>query len=105
MYCHKGYETSFLSVTVLEGIVVWCKLFCSFFHINIKSKPIADQNIVTNTLLECGFKDIAVERINVTFTFSSIEEYTQFNQSIAAPINAMLADQSPEKRRDLESCY
>jgi ubiquinone/menaquinone biosynthesis C-methylase UbiE len=62
---------------------------------------LADQNIVTNALLECGFKDIIVERINVIFTFSSAEEYTQFNQSIAAPINAMLAGQSPERREEI----
>ncbi|MFY9964455.1 MAG: methyltransferase domain-containing protein [Nitrososphaeraceae archaeon] len=62
---------------------------------------LADQNIVTSALLECGFKDIAFERINVIFTFSSAEEYTQFNQAIAAPINAMLADQSPEIREEI----
>ena len=62
---------------------------------------LADQNIVTNALLECRFKDIVVERINVIFTFSSAEEYTQFNQSIAAPINAMLAGQSPERREEI----
>lgn len=62
---------------------------------------LADQNIVTNALLDCGFKDTIVERINVIFTFSSAEEYTQFNQSIAAPINAMLAGQSPERREEI----
>lgn len=56
---------------------------------------LADQSIIIDALSKCGFKDIAVERINVIFTFSSAEEYTQFNQAIAAPINAMLADQAP----------
>jgi ubiquinone/menaquinone biosynthesis C-methylase UbiE len=62
---------------------------------------LADQSIITNALSECGFKDIAVERINVIFTFSSAEEYTQFNQAIAAPINAMLADQSQERKEEI----
>jgi ubiquinone/menaquinone biosynthesis C-methylase UbiE len=62
---------------------------------------LADQSIITNVLSECGFKDIAIERINVIFTFSSAEEYTQFNQAIAAPINAMLADQSPERKEEI----
>ncbi|MGH9977164.1 MAG: class I SAM-dependent methyltransferase, partial [Nitrososphaeraceae archaeon] len=62
---------------------------------------LADQSIITDTLSECGFKDIAVERINVIFTFSSAEEYTQFNQAIAAPINAMLADQSQERKEEI----
>ena len=66
---------------------------------------LADQSIITDALSKCGFKDIAVERINVIFTFSSPEEYTQFNQAIAAPINAMLADQSQERKEEIWSCH
>jgi enediyne biosynthesis protein CalE5 len=62
---------------------------------------LADQSIITDALSECGFKDIVVERINVIFTFGSAEEYTQFNQAIAAPINAMLADQSQERKEEI----
>jgi len=62
---------------------------------------LADQDIITDALSKCGFKDIVVERINVIFTFSSPEEYTQFNQAIAAPINAMLADQSRERKEEI----
>ena len=62
---------------------------------------LADQSIITDALSKCGFKDITVERINVIFTFSSPEEYTQFNQAIAAPINAMLADQSQERKEEI----
>lgn len=62
---------------------------------------LADQKIITSTLSECGFKDVAVERINIIFTFSSAEEYTQFNQAIAAPINAMLADQSQVRKEEI----
>jgi enediyne biosynthesis protein CalE5 len=62
---------------------------------------LADQSIITDALSKCGFKDIVVERINVIFTFSSPEEYTQFNQAIAAPINAMLADQSRERKEEI----
>jgi len=62
---------------------------------------LADQGIITGALSECGFKDIAVERFNIIFTFSSAEEYTQFNQAIAAPINAMLADQTQERKKEI----
>ena len=62
---------------------------------------LADQGIITGALSECGFKDIVVERFNVIFTFSSHEEYTQFNQAIAAPINAMLADQTQERKKEI----
>ena len=60
---------------------------------------LADQKALTDALSECGFKSVTVERINVIFTFSSAEEYTQFNRAIAAPINAMLADQ-PQARKE-----
>ena len=62
---------------------------------------LADQSIITDALSKCGFKDTVVERINVIFTFGSPEEYTQFNQAIAAPINAMLADQSQERKEEI----
>jgi len=62
---------------------------------------LADQSIIIDALSKCGFKGIVVERINVNFTFSSAQEYTQFNQAIAAPINAMLADQSPERKEEI----
>ena len=62
---------------------------------------LADQGIITGALSECGFKDIVVERFNVIFTFSSAEEYTQFNQAIAAPINVMLADQTQERKKEI----
>ena len=60
---------------------------------------LADQKALTDALSDCGFKSVTVERINVIFTFSSAEEYTQFNRAIAAPINAMLADQ-PQARKE-----
>ncbi|MGH9982363.1 MAG: class I SAM-dependent methyltransferase [Nitrososphaeraceae archaeon] len=66
---------------------------------------LADQKITEAALSETGFKDIAVERMNVIFTYNSPEEYTHFHQAILAPGHALLADQSQEKRRDMECCY
>src|SRR5919106_666094 len=59
---------------------------------------LADQRITETALSETGFKDIAVERMNVIFTYSSPEEYTHFHQAILAPAHALLADQSPIRK-------
>lgn len=62
---------------------------------------LADQSITETALSETGFKDIAVERMNVIFTYSSPEEYTHFHQAILAPAHALLADQPPKRKEEI----
>jgi ubiquinone/menaquinone biosynthesis C-methylase UbiE len=62
---------------------------------------LADQRITETALLETGFKDIAVERVNVTFVYNDPEEYTHFHQGILAPAHALLADQSPKRTEEI----
>ena len=62
---------------------------------------LADQKITEAALSETGFKDIAVERKNVIFTYSSPEDYTHFHQAILAPAHALLADQSQERKTEV----
>jgi hypothetical protein len=63
---------------------------------------LADQNVLlSNALLESGFKDVAIEKMNVTFTFDSPEEYTRFHQAIAAPVHAMLANEAQERKEEI----
>ena len=62
---------------------------------------LADQKITEAALSETGFKDIAVERMNVIFTYSSPEDYTHFHQAILAPAHALLADQSQERKTEV----
>ena len=61
---------------------------------------LADQRVTETVLSETGFKNIAVERMNVIFTYSSPEEYTHFHQAILAPAHAMLADQPPKRKEE-----
>lgn len=61
---------------------------------------LADQSIIEAALSEIGFKDIAIERMNVIFTYSSPEDYTHFHQAILAPAHALLADQTQERREE-----
>jgi ubiquinone/menaquinone biosynthesis C-methylase UbiE len=62
---------------------------------------LADQTITETALFETGFKDIAIERTNVIFTYSSPEEYTRFHQAILAPAHALLADQSSKRKEEV----
>jgi ubiquinone/menaquinone biosynthesis C-methylase UbiE len=62
---------------------------------------LADQRITETALSETGFKDIAVERMNVIFTYSSPEEYTHFHQAILAPAHVLLADQSLKRKEEV----
>jgi ubiquinone/menaquinone biosynthesis C-methylase UbiE len=62
---------------------------------------LADENILKNSFINCGFKDINIERINVAFEFDSAEEYTNFTKDIAAPVLAMLADQSLDRKEQI----
>ena len=62
---------------------------------------LADQRITETTLSETGFKDIAVQRMNVIFTYNSAEEYTHFHQAILAPAHALLADQTPTRKEEI----
>ena len=59
---------------------------------------LADETILKNSFIRCGFKDIEIERINVTFEFDTVEEYTNFTKDIAAPVLAMLADQTSDHK-------
>ena len=62
---------------------------------------LADETILKNSFIRCGFKDIEIERINVTFEFDTAEEYTNFTKDIAVPVLAMLADQTSDHKEKI----
>jgi hypothetical protein len=62
---------------------------------------LADENTLKNSFINRGFKDINIERINVTFEFDSAEDYTKFTQDIAAPVHAVLANQTLERKEHI----
>ncbi|MGA7690971.1 MAG: hypothetical protein WCA61_01550 [Nitrososphaeraceae archaeon] len=45
-------------------------------------------------MVNAGFKDVNTERLNAVFEFNSAEDYTLFQQAIAAPVIAMLANET-----------
>lgn len=59
---------------------------------------LADVTVLEQALSKAGFTDIRSERLTVTFEWASAEAYTGFQQAIAAPINAMLANEPLDRQ-------
>jgi ubiquinone/menaquinone biosynthesis C-methylase UbiE len=62
---------------------------------------LSDENMLRNSLIESGFKDVIIERMDVSFNFDSAEVYTSFVYETAAPVQAMLANQPQERREEI----
>lgn len=62
---------------------------------------LSDENVLTNSLINSGFKDVTIERMDVSFDFDSAEVYTSFVYETAAPVQAMLANQPHERREEI----
>jgi ubiquinone/menaquinone biosynthesis C-methylase UbiE len=62
---------------------------------------LSDENILTNFLARSGFKDVTIERMDVTFNFDSAESYTDYVYETAAPLQALLANQTQERREEI----
>lgn len=60
---------------------------------------LADPSILTGALEQAGYKDITIERLDVTFEFDSATAFTQFREDVSAPFRALLGRQTPEMRR------
>jgi hypothetical protein len=62
---------------------------------------LADIDTLKKSLEKAGFADIKSETITVVFEFNSAEEYTEFNQDIAAPVRIMLANETEERKQEI----
>jgi enediyne biosynthesis protein CalE5 len=62
---------------------------------------LGDTSILTGALERCGFKDITIERMPVTFEFDSAEDFTKMREEVASAFRALLARQSPELRSQI----
>ena len=60
-----------------------------------------DEYVLKQALLESGFKDVATESVNVNFAFSSAQDYTRFHQAVTAPVHAMLANETQERKEKI----
>lgn len=53
------------------------------------------------SLLQVGFSDVRIEKIQVTFEFDSAEDFVNFTKDIAAPVNVMLANETEMKKKEI----
>ena len=79
-------------------------------ELNILSPPplatpgpfsLADEEVLKNSFVRCGFKVMEIERINIAFEFDSALEYTNFTKDIAAPVLKMLNDQTIDRKEKI----
>jgi ubiquinone/menaquinone biosynthesis C-methylase UbiE len=62
---------------------------------------LSDENILKNSFIKSGFKDVTFERMNVTFDFDSAEDFTTFVHETAGPLQAMLGNETQERREEI----
>jgi len=62
---------------------------------------LADIEALKHSFAQAGFKDVHADTLNITFSFDSPDRFTKFHQQIAAPIQAMLANQTEERKNQV----
>jgi hypothetical protein len=62
---------------------------------------LSDENILKDSFIKSGFKDVTIERMHVSFDFDSAEVFTSYVYKTAWPLQAMLANRTPEKRKEI----
>ena len=62
---------------------------------------LADIEALKHSFAQAGFKDVRADTLNITFSFDSPDSFTKFHQQIAAPIQAMLANQTEERKNQV----
>ena len=62
---------------------------------------LSDESMLRNYFVNTGFKDVTIERMNVTFDFGSSKEYASFVHETAGPLHEMLSNESPERRQKI----
>jgi ubiquinone/menaquinone biosynthesis C-methylase UbiE len=61
----------------------------------------ADENLLRNTFIQAGFKDLHIEHLNAVFEFNSAEDFTHYQQAISAPVIAMLANETKSRQDEI----
>jgi hypothetical protein len=54
-----------------------------------------------DTFIKARFKDVNIERLNAVFEFNSAEDFTKYQQAIAAPLIAMLANETKSRQDEI----
>ena len=62
---------------------------------------LADEKLLYRFFENAGFRNIQIEKVNVTFKFDAAEDFTKFTQDIAAPVNAIMKNQSKKRTEQI----
>lgn len=62
---------------------------------------LADEKLLYGAFEKAGFKNIQIEKVKVTFQFDAAKDFTKFTQDIAAPVNAILKNQSKQRAEEI----
>jgi hypothetical protein len=62
---------------------------------------LSDEDGLKNSFMTSGFKDLHIERMNVSFDFGSPEDFTTFTSETAGPIQKILAGQTNERKGEI----
>ena len=62
---------------------------------------LSDENSLKNSFIISGFKNLSIERMNVSFDFDSPDDFTTFITETAGPLQKMLANQTIERKREI----
>lgn len=62
---------------------------------------LSDENSLKNSFMISGFKDLTIERMNVSYDFNSPEDFTAFTNETAGPLQRILANQTTKKKVEI----
>jgi enediyne biosynthesis protein CalE5 len=62
---------------------------------------LSDENSLKNSFMISGFKDLNIERMNVSYDFDSLEDYTTFTSETVGPLQKVLANQTSERKKEI----
>lgn len=62
---------------------------------------LSDQNYLKDSFIRSGFRDVIIEKQEMIFKFDSAEIFTNFVYETASPVQAVLANQPEEKRKEI----
>ena len=62
---------------------------------------LSDENMLKNSFIKSGFRDVNVERVSVTFEFDSAESYTTCILETSASLHVRLMNETQEKRKEI----
>jgi ubiquinone/menaquinone biosynthesis C-methylase UbiE len=62
---------------------------------------LSDENMLKNSFIKSGFRDVSVERVSVTFEFDSAETYASCILETSPHLHALLTNETHERRKEI----